>query len=230
MRTVVKYLQMSQHCVWYKVVPMWIMLVSLIIIEALRNNVGEPCQATNIVLLFTLVVIAILNTLVGAVIVLKEDRQRERQGYQFLKSEFRLSSCKRVLFLAIIALVGTAVATAIGSGGGTIYSPMLLFLGLPPSVTASTAIYLILYKSIATVVQFAIKDLFLWQYALYYGIFAIIGTIFISSNIQRCMKDRQSVLIITIAIIVIIGAILTPIVSIYNGSSNQWEFADICEI
>ena len=50
------------------------MLVSLIIIEALRNNVGQPCQPTNIVLLLTLVVIAILNTLVGAVIVLKEDR------------------------------------------------------------------------------------------------------------------------------------------------------------
>lgn len=82
--------------------------------------------------------------------------------------------------LSVAALFGTAIATAIGSGGGTIYSPLLLGIGLPPEVTSATAMYLIMFKSLATVIQFSVIKQIDWEYAVWFGIFALIAVLFLS--------------------------------------------------
>ena len=141
---------------------------------------------------------------------LREDRNKELKGYKFIESEFRLSSRKKIVGLSMITLIGTALATAMGSGGGTIYSPMLLSLGLPVEVTRATALYLIMYKSLATVVQFAILGKVNWGYGIWFGIYAFFATVFISKSILRCVGKRQSVLVILIAVIIIISAVTAP--------------------
>ena len=87
-------------------------------------------------------------------------------------------------------------------------------MDLPVEVTRATALYLIMYKSFATVIQFTILDKIDWTYGAWYGVFALIATLFISKSISQCTKNRQSALIIIIAKLLIVSAILTPYVAI----------------
>lgn len=139
--------------------------------------------------------------------------------------------------LSVAALFGTAIATAIGSGGGTIYSPLLLSIGLPPEVTSATAMYLIMFKSLATVIQFSVIGEIDWEYAIWFGIFALIAVLFLSSKIQECFKRRQSVLIIILGFIIMAGAFLMPVIMvprILDGDNDGildwklWRMANIC--
>lgn len=45
---------------------------------------------------------------------------------------------------------GGWVAGALGLGGGVIFNPLLLALGVPPKVSSATGMYLITFSKIAT--------------------------------------------------------------------------------
>ena len=116
----------------------------------------ESCSALDWILQGVLLIISILATVIASIIAICEDRKKAKNEYKFDESDYRFNSCGRVLGLSVAAFFGTAIATAIGSGGGTIYSPLLLSIGLPPEVTSATAMYLIMFKSLATVIQFSV--------------------------------------------------------------------------
>lgn len=58
--------------------------------------------------------------------------------------------------LVLVSLAGGWVSTALGLGGGSIFNPVLLSLGIPASVSSNTGMYLVLYTQINSTVQFII--------------------------------------------------------------------------
>ncbi len=173
----------ESHCVWYKIFIIWLLVVSLILISLIReSSIVKSCSVTDLVLQIVLVWIAIVATIVGAVIVLKEERNKFSPSSSPFQ-EFKISSCKRVIGLSLFIFFGTSLATAIGSGGGTIYNPLLLSLGLPVEVTRATSLYLIMYKSLATVIQFAILGMIDWSYGAWFSVFAVFASVYLSHGI-----------------------------------------------
>ena len=65
----------------------------------------------------------------------------------------------------------------VGVGGGIIYNPLLLSLGIPPQVSSATAMYIVLYNNFSASTQYIISSKLNWDFALWLSIFAIIGTI-----------------------------------------------------
>ena len=59
---------------------------------------------------------------------------------------FRGKVLGTVLFLGFF---GGWVAGALGLGGGVIFNPLLLKLGVPPKVSSATGMYLIMFSKIA---------------------------------------------------------------------------------
>ena len=55
------------------------------------------------------------------------------------------SNLKKLLFLGFF---GGFIAGAFGLGGGVVFSPILLSLGMPPRVSSSTGSYLITFSKI----------------------------------------------------------------------------------
>ena len=52
-----------------------------------------------------------------------------------------------LLKLVIFAFVGGWVSGALGLGGGAIFNPLLLSMGVPPSVASATGMYMILFST-----------------------------------------------------------------------------------
>ena len=59
-------------------------------------------------------------------------------------------SGKMLYKLTSIGLVGGLVAGALGLGGGSIYNPALLTLGVHPKVSGATGMFLVLFSTINT--------------------------------------------------------------------------------
>lgn len=79
--------------------------------------------------------------------------------------------------LLIIGFAGGWVAGGLGLGGGSIYNPALLSLGVNPRVAASTGMYLVIFSCInACVVNYlgGILDL---SYGGYIGAWVVVGSI-----------------------------------------------------
>ena len=76
-------------------------------------------------------------------------------GINLCESDIRYSDKKRLTLLLVLGFAGGWVAGALGLGGGSIYNPALLAMGIPPKVSSATGLYLVLFSTIASVtVQF----------------------------------------------------------------------------
>ncbi len=81
-----------------------------------------------------------------------------------------------LILLAFVGLV-TGVINTLAGGGSLLTLPMLIFLGLPPSVANGTNRIAILIQSIVTNAGFRSKGVNTYPFSIYFGISATIGAI-----------------------------------------------------
>ena len=73
---------------------------------------------------------------------------------------------------------GGFIAGAFGLGGGVVFSPILLSLGMPPRVSSSTGSYLITFSKISSCLIYAIAGKFVWDYAIWISFWSVLGAFF----------------------------------------------------
>jgi len=61
-----------------------------------------------------------------------------------------LLSSSNVRCVVLLGFFGGLIAGALGLGGGVIFNPMLLMLGLPPLVSSASGLFLVTFSKIAT--------------------------------------------------------------------------------
>ena len=81
-----------------------------------------------------------------------------------------------LLLLVFIGIV-TGVINTLAGGGSLLTLPMLIFLGLPPSVANGTNRIAILIQSIVTNAGFRSKGINTYPFSIYFGISATVGAI-----------------------------------------------------
>lgn len=115
--------------------------------------------------------------------------------------------------LLFIGLVGGWVAGALGLGGGSIYNPALLAMGIPPKVSSSTGLYLVTFSTIAASVVNYMNDNLDLGYGFWIGFWSIvgmlIGQIYTASYIKR--TGRQSIIVWVLALFFVASVIMLPI-------------------
>ena len=85
---------------------------------------------------------------------------------------------KNLRKLLSVGFFGGFVAGAFGLGGGVVFSPILLSLGMPPRVSSSTGSYLITFSKISSCLIYAINGKILWDYALWISLWSVLGAFF----------------------------------------------------
>jgi uncharacterized membrane protein YfcA len=138
----------------------------------------------------------------------------------------------------VFAFCGGWVSGAIGLGGGSIFNPLMISMGVPPLVATSTAMYMIIYSSTAsTVIYFSYGALDL-TFAAWISFWCSIGILISVSIFERIIKkyQRQSIIVFVLAGILAFSAILVPytnlqqILSLSTLESNTyWKLNSICE-
>lgn len=112
----------------------------------------------------------------------------------------------------LLGFTGGWVAGALGLGGGVIFNPMLLSLGVPPKVSSATGMYLITFSKISTCFVYFIYGMLMLDYGIWVACWATVGSIFglWVTNLYMNKVGRQSILILFLAIILAISSVGVP--------------------
>ena len=81
---------------------------------------------------------------------------------------------KKVLYLGF---GGGFVAGALGLGGGVIFNPYLIGMGVPPKVSSATGMYLIMYSKVAACTVYLLAGKLNLEYGLWIAAWSSVGAI-----------------------------------------------------
>lgn len=108
---------------------------------------------------------------------------------------------------------GGWVAGALGLGGGVIFNPLLLSMGVPPKVSSATGMYLITFSKIVTCVIYFLYGELILDYALWASFVAAVGSIMGLASVNWYMQKfgRQSIIIFCLTLILALSVVGVPI-------------------
>lgn len=131
---------------------------------------------------------------------------------------------------------GGFVAGALGLGGGTIFNPYLIGMGVPPKVSSSTGMYLVMFSTTAACVVYILAGKLDIMYGIWVAGWSVIGSIIglYGANWYMTKFGRQSVIVVSLTFILFLAVIGQPTYnfilmanSIENGE-NVMEFTSLC--
>ena len=107
---------------------------------------------------------------------------------------------------------------ALGLGGGAIFNPLLLNLGIPPVVASATAMYMIIYSTGASTLSYALSGSIDTQVAAWSGLWCMIATLVGMHVLNKWLKHsrRHSILVFLLCFILLLSAISVPIFGHYK--------------
>ena len=110
-----------------------------------------------------------------------------RYGNGLISSDIEMKG-RNLVKLMSFSLVGGWVSGAFGLGGGAIFNPLLLSFGVPPKVSSATGMYMIIYATGATTIQYALNNMVVFDYGLWMSLWCVLGTIIGMKTLERVMK------------------------------------------
>ena len=108
----------------------------------------------------------------------------------------------------------------LGIGGGMVINPLLLHLGLKPTVVASTSGFTILFTSSLSLAQTILHGDISMDQILWFGSLSLVGSYMISALINYLTRKykRESLLLFMIAFVVFLALLIIPAYGIYKIS------------
>ena len=97
-------------------------------------------------------------------------------GKGLAKSDVKFER-KVVTKLVIFALMGGWVSGALGLGGGAIFNPLLLSMGVPPSVASATGMYMILFSTSGSSMIYIFYKMLNLQFGFWIGLWCSLGSL-----------------------------------------------------
>jgi len=170
------------------------------------------------------------------ILILRQQGLKKDFNIGFVPSDLMFTK-KIVVLLLFVGLLGGFLAGALGLGGGVLFNPILLSLGVPPQVSSSTGMYMIMFSTLSSSVVYIIGDTLNVQFGLWIGLFTALGSIAGLSGIDSLVKkyERQSIIVFALVFILFLCTVLIPLFGLIdlerridNGEIELWEFGTIC--
>ena len=136
---------------------------------------------------------------------------------------------KSMVTLVSIGFVGGFVAGAFGLGGGSIYNPAFLTLGVHPKVAGSTGMFLVLLSTINTCCVNYLNGYLNLYYALWVSSWSLIGSIIGMASTDKVVKmtGKASIIVWVLVFVFIISTISTPVFGGFSLKQQASEGTDI---
>lgn len=214
------------HKQWLKHALCLIPLATQVIVNLVRGSKSSPsiltfffnipyrkCQTWyDVTLCVCFVAVCIFITVVAIKRNNYEQNFKIKQGRGICKSDLRFSP-NIIRRLVTVAFIGGWVSGALGLGGGAIFNPVLLSMGIPPAVSGSTGMYLVMFTTLGSSITYMLLKQLNPSYAVWIGSWCILGTYLGMRLLDMMMKrwNRQSLIVFLLAGILGISALLIPI-------------------
>ncbi|SDX90529.1 hypothetical protein SAMN05444411_11160 [Lutibacter oricola] len=113
-----------------------------------------------------------------------------------------MNSIVEIIVLVLVGFVAGSINTLAG-GGSLLTLPILIFMGLPPSVANGTNRIAILFQNIFTTAGFKSKGVITFPFSIYVGISALLGSI-VGAQIAVDIKGETFNKILAIIMVVVV--------------------------
>ena len=153
----------------------------------------------------------------------KRTQERLAVNYPFQEQDV-LWNFKKLQFYSFFTFVAGIVAGLIGIGGGMVLGPLMLVMGIHPSVSTATTASMILLTSSSVAVMFVMSGLVPWQYALYFFCVCLVGAYIGKSRIDSYVRKTgmTSVLVGTLATIIALATVGCMVILFTNLAKVGW--------
>jgi uncharacterized membrane protein YfcA len=139
---------------------------------------------------------------------LQQGQQKAQVNYPYLETDIQWNEQSTFIYPAMCSLAGV-VAGLFGIGGGLVKAPLMLALGVHPTVASATCATMILFTSLTATTSFVVYGMLIWDYGMVcfcIGFIAtLIGQLGMTSIIQR--TGRSSYIAFCITGVVILSTI-----------------------
>lgn len=139
--------------------------------------------------------------------------------------------------LLIFAFMGGWVGGALGLGGGSIFNPLMISLGVPPSVSTSTGMYMIMFSSGASTLMYLSYGSLNLTFGIWLSFWCSLGIIAGVTIVNHLIKlyGRQSILVFFLVFMLALSAVLVAadtLVSFMSEDKNEielmWRMSSFC--
>ena len=125
------------------------------------------------------------------------------------KSEMFVSK-RNLPFMLGTGFMSGLIGNLFGLGGGFIYGPMLMSLGVNPSVSASTCLFMVMFSNAASTLMFLLFGRLNLIYTGWLAIFTGTGAVVGLFGMQKLMANykRPSLIVFALALATVISTII----------------------
>lgn len=135
-----------------------------------------------------------------------------------------------------LGFVGGLVAGALGLGGGSIYNPAFLTLGVHPKVSGATGMFLVLFSTVNTCLVNYLNGFLHVNYACWISFWSVLGAFLGMKMSDRVvqMTGKPSILVWILLFVFVLSAIATPVFGgmdlyyLHNRGENITAFSSYC--
>lgn len=120
---------------------------------------------------------------------------------------------------------------ALGLGGGAIFNPLLMSMGVPPTVASSTGMYMIMFSSAGSSLVYIIYNMLNIPFAFWIGIWVASGSViglYILNEITR-KYNRQSPIVMVLSFVLGLSALSVAVIGALELKRLQDSGHDILE-
>ena len=138
------------------------------------------------------IILMICFVVVGVKLVFSEQKLKREFDNVNLADNDLIVEGKTLRMVLGLGFGGGWVAGALGLGGGVIFNPLLMSLGVPPKVSSATGMYMITFSKIATCVIYFVNGKLMMDYGLWIAAWSMVGSIIglYGANIYMAKFDR----------------------------------------
>jgi len=172
----------------------------------------ESCGAVDWTIFAIFVICALCISFAGVWVNKKEQALKEKMGHPIVEGELRFGG-KQLFWLLFFAFVGGWISGALGLGGGSIFNPLMIAMGVPPSVSTSTGMYMILLSTFSSTVLYISYDKLNIPYGLWLGFWTSLGILYGLKVIKALLTkyNRQSIIVFSLCGVMGLSALMVPI-------------------
>lgn len=150
---------------------------------------------------------------------LRATEEKEEAGFQWGPGDIEWNPETTIRYPAVCTLAGL-FAGLFGVGGGIVKGPLMLEMGVAPSVASATAATMILFTTCAASVSFAVFGLIIdYQYAAALFMLGFFCTVLGQVGLNACMSSsgRQSPIVFSIGLVIMSSAVMVGISTVMSS-------------
>ena len=186
----------------------------MIVVSFLRGTKGfEKCTIGDWGLFFIFIVIMLMFVGVGTRLVAYEQKLKKEFNNINLAHNDLIFEGSTLTMVLSLGFGGGWVAGALGLGGGVIFNPLLMSIGVPPKVSSATGMYMITFSKIATCTIYFVNGKLIMDYACWIAVWSMLGSIIglYGANIYMAKFDRQSIIVFFLTVVLALSVIGVPL-------------------